>query len=192
MSKIPTGMEIRNLRKSAGLTQQQLGEITGLSQAVIARIERGSIDPKASVLRKIMTVLETRQKATRTAADVMSRRVISINHDQPISKAIELMAAFGVSQLPVLRDGRPIGAVEEENLVNVLASYLGNPDMFYTRQAEEAISSMFPTVKPDTSITELLDLLSKGHNGVLVIEEGRVAGIVTKIDVLKALAGGEM
>jgi len=190
MSHIPNGSELRNMRKNAGLTQRQLADMTGLSQAVIARIERGSVDPRASVLKKIMAVLEVRQKTTKSAADMMSRKVISINHDEPVSKAIELMAAYGVSQLPVLRGGRPIGAIEEEHLVNVLSSYLSNPDRFYTRRAEEAISSMFPTVKPDAPITELLHLLSKGHNGVLVLEDDKIVGIVTKIDVLNALVGG--
>ena len=128
VSHIPNGPELRNMRKRAGLTQRQLAQMTGLSQAVIARIEMGSMDPKTSVLKRIMTVLESRQKTMKTAADFMTCKVISINHDAPISKAIELMAAYGISQLPVLRDGRPIGAVEEEHLINVLSSYLGNPE----------------------------------------------------------------
>lgn len=190
MLRIPSGKDIRELRKKAGLTQRQLAELTGLSQAVIARIEKGSVDPKVSMLKKITQVLQSKQKSVKTAQDLMTRRVISINHDEPVSKAIDLMVAYGISQLPVLKANKPIGAIEEEHLVNLLSGHLSNPRKFYFKRAEEAISSLFPTVGPDAPIMDLIDLLSRGHNGILVVKDDKIMGIITKIDVLKALAQG--
>lgn len=47
------GMEIMNLRKKAGLTQEELAWRTGLSRSQISRIERGLCITSEETLRKI-------------------------------------------------------------------------------------------------------------------------------------------
>ncbi|NHV07404.1 MAG: helix-turn-helix domain-containing protein, partial [Thaumarchaeota archaeon] len=43
MFSIPSGEEVKNLRKKANLTQKELAEKTGLSQGLIAKIENNTV-----------------------------------------------------------------------------------------------------------------------------------------------------
>jgi len=53
----PSPRELKSLRKKANLTQKELAMKAGVSQALVARIESGSVDPRVSTLIKILTVL---------------------------------------------------------------------------------------------------------------------------------------
>ncbi len=51
-------MQVMDLRNNHGLTQAQLAERCGMSQADISRIERGSTSPTARTLQRIADALE--------------------------------------------------------------------------------------------------------------------------------------
>ena len=53
------GQTIRRLRKTHGLTQEQLAELTETAPNSISRIERGLLTPSLPTLIKICNVLET-------------------------------------------------------------------------------------------------------------------------------------
>ena len=193
MFSVPSGEEVRSLRKRANLTQKELAEKTGLSQGLIAKIENGTVDPKASTLRKILNVLENEIKEKREhdvrACDIMTKKVISINHDETVRRALELMTAYGISQLPVIKEEKVIGAVDEESLLQALPKFLGNPKKFYDTKVDKVISAYFPVIVEETSLGDVINLLSRGHRGILVSnKEGKIVGIITKIDVLNALS----
>lgn len=193
MFSIPSGEEVKNLRKKANLTQKELAEKTGLSQGLIAKIENNIVDPKASTLRKILNVLENeikdRQERDVRACDIMTKKVISINHDETVRRALELMSAYGISQLPVMKGDKVIGAIDEESLLQALPKFLGNPKKFYDIKVDKMISMYFPILPEETGLDEIISLLSRGHKGVLVSnKEGKIVGIITKIDVLNALS----
>ncbi|MEM2173366.1 MAG: CBS domain-containing protein, partial [Thermoproteota archaeon] len=135
-------------------------------------------------LRKIVEALmeDTQPRGSR-AIDIAVKDVIVVNDDDTIEKALKLMRKYGISQLPVLKNGTPIGAVEELELLKAFAKEK-DIKKFYQKKVVEAISSIYPMVEPDTSVTEVVDYLLKGHNAVLVTREGRLEGIITKIDVL--------
>ena len=50
-------MNIRDLRKSAGLTQVQLAEKVGVAQATVAEWERGDYYPRASIIPALAAAL---------------------------------------------------------------------------------------------------------------------------------------
>lgn len=54
---IPTPEEIKKARKDSGKTQWDIAHLTGISQAMIARIESGTVDPSTSTLRKVIAAL---------------------------------------------------------------------------------------------------------------------------------------
>nr|AGS53282.1 transcription regulator, probable [uncultured bacterium contig00001] len=49
--------EIINARQSKGLTQKELGAMSGIKQPVIARLERGNTDPQLSTLIRVLAPL---------------------------------------------------------------------------------------------------------------------------------------
>lgn len=59
-ARITLGLQFRDARVSRGLTQVQLSEKSGVSQADISRIERGAGNPTESTLQRLASVLEYR------------------------------------------------------------------------------------------------------------------------------------
>jgi CBS domain-containing protein len=56
-----------------------------------------------------------------TAADVMSREVVSVDHDADLADVAETLDAKRVRRVPVLRNGRLVGIVSRADLVRALA-----------------------------------------------------------------------
>ena len=49
--------EMIKIRKTKGISQRRLEELSGVSQPVIARLEKGTSDPQLSTLIKLLTTL---------------------------------------------------------------------------------------------------------------------------------------
>ena len=100
----------------------------------------------------------------------------------------------------------PEGTVDpEDEVVDPLSDYFLPEDSatFGAEWAPEAVTAMDQmtvseimtpvsfSVGPDTSIKALADFLVRGRiHRALVVEDGRLQGIVTTMDVLKAMANG--
>lgn len=50
-----TATTLRGARRRAGLSQRQLAVLAGVPYSTVGRIEAGSIDPRASTLRALLT-----------------------------------------------------------------------------------------------------------------------------------------
>jgi predicted transcriptional regulator len=184
--RLPSAEEIRKLRKLAGLTQGELAKRAGVSQALIARIESGQVDPRLSTLRKIITALSA-SKEKKTAKDIMHIPVITVNITDNIRKAVEIMRTRDVSQLPVLRGKRAVGSIQEATIVKRLL-LAREPGKVYGSSVQELMEGPFATVNENVSVTDVLTILGQGEPAVLVLSDaGNLSGIITKIDVVSAL-----
>ncbi len=101
--------------------------------------------------------------------------------DALIADAAETMARHEVRHLPVvMEDGTVVGMLSETDLQPVIAS----PAMIRVRSAMKP--AVF-AVSPDTSIKDVALALADEKIGALpVVEEGRLVGIVSAIDILYA------
>ena len=89
------------------------------------------------------------------------------------------MDKFGVTQMPVIEDGRSVGAARENR---ILAIVLGNRDLLEA-PVSEVMGESFPVVDVDTTSQEVTRLL--GHSPAVLVEEyGRITGIITRHDML--------
>lgn len=57
----------------------------------------------------------------REVSEVMTREVVTVAHDAPLSEVVEAMERHGVKRVPVMRDGRMIGIVSRANLLTRVA-----------------------------------------------------------------------
>ena len=84
-----TGTSIKRLRIEAGLTQRQLAELIGISQAHIAKIEKETVDPRLSTVNKILKILTKGEG--KKCGDVMTRNVISARQSDTVQTVSRLM-----------------------------------------------------------------------------------------------------
>ena len=164
-----------------GLTQTELARKAGISQSMIARIESGSVDPRVSTLSQIVNVLSQREKPPYQAKDVMHREVYSVEPGDPISRAVEIMEKNDVSQLPVIEEEVPVGCISESAIVSALEE--GGLHTSGRRHVREFMEPGFPTVPLGADVRDVVHLLRENH-AVLVVDGGRVAGVVTKHDLI--------
>jgi cystathionine beta-synthase len=109
------------------------------------------------------------------------RELVTITPEATVESAIEQMQSAGISQLPVLQGGRPVGSVQEVTLARVLHDQ-GNPREV---TVGEIMAKPLPQLDAVTHLDEAYRLLMAGNTGVLVISDGKVVDIVTRIDLIQ-------
>jgi cystathionine beta-synthase len=111
--------------------------------------------------------------------------LISVAPTATVRQALNLMGTYNVSQLPVLDVGDGVGAVSEQGL---MARALEDPSTL-DRPVQDLMDAPFPVVDADLPVERLTTLLSRETPAALVRRGGKLAGIVTRYDVLHQLAG---
>jgi cystathionine beta-synthase len=116
--------------------------------------------------------------------------LVTISAHQKVGEGIDTMQRYGISQLPVTRDG------ESESLVDVIGSLqdrallervFTNPDVLH----EDVANAMQPplaAVEGDATLDEVFASLTGGMNAVLVARAGKPVGVLTRSDLLEFLA----
>jgi len=176
---ILTGSVLKKLRVEAGLTQRQLAELVGVSQAHIAKIEGGKVDPRLSTVNKVLKVLT--EGEGKKCGEIMTKEVIFARPSDKVRKVSELMMKYAISQLPVMDRNQVVGTITEENIVRNLSSTIADESV------EKVMQPPLPSVPDDTSISIIRPLL-EDHPGVLVTRRGDVVGIITRSDLLKIIS----
>ncbi len=171
-----TAKTIRELRDEAGLSQAELARLAKVSQAHIAKIESGKVDPRLSTVNRILYVL-SHSGRKKTCRSVMNPNIVSIGPDEPATEAIQRMRKMEFSQLPVMEGNLQIGSIDESSIIH-------NLDRGIKRlHVRNIMNKPFPLVDardPVDILTSLLDF----HSAVLVAEKGKIRGIITKSDLL--------
>ncbi|HEU5260353.1 MAG TPA: pyridoxal-phosphate dependent enzyme [Gemmatimonadales bacterium] len=111
--------------------------------------------------------------------------LISVAPTATVRQALNLMSTYNISQLPVLDGGDGVGALSEQAL---MAKALEQPATL-DQAVQEVMDAPFPVVDADVPVDRLSALLSRETPAVLVRRNGKIAGIVTRYDVLHQLAG---
>jgi len=109
--------------------------------------------------------------------------VIVASWGDKVSDVIARMKSHGISQLPVVKDAKLVGAVAEVDLLR----YLVNGEQSLDSEIGPLVESDYATVTPDTKLELLQGLLADARMAVVTDSE-RVVGVVTKIDLIDFLA----
>jgi CBS domain-containing protein len=143
------------------------------------------------------------------ARDVMTRDVVSVGSDTPMRKIAALLVEKGISAIPVVDSGGvPIGIVNEGDLIGRKeAECEAREDWWLTILAEgedlsrDFLASLnYPTARDlmsapviavgeETNLREIARILTTHRiKRVPVVRDGRIVGIVSRADLVRALA----
>ena len=174
-------VELRMLRKQKGLTQAELASIAGVSQSLVARIEKGSVDPRVSTLNSLFSALG---RVAHSLSSIMSSPVIYATPDEHVLSVINKMEKFNISQLPVIGSAKQVGAVLDSLLVKKMTSM--PPGKIASLTAAQVMRKPLPEIELGADIGVVTRLLSK-EPAVIVKSEGILVGIVTRADLLRMI-----
>lgn len=119
----------------------------------------------------------------KVASDIMTKRVVCVTPDTPIRDLTALLAKHKISGAPVVED------MKSKRLVGIVteADVLAKPEGVKT--VSEIMKKRVVTVTPDTPLEEIISILAKKKiKRVPVVSEGKVVGIVSRADVVRAMA----
>ena len=189
----------RRLTREEGLF---VGGSSGLITHVALRVAREIDDPNAFVvtvlcdtgeryLSKLYNDEWMRENqmldSTRvTLMSVLARKesdapeVVSTTPGAPVRQALGLMSLHDISQLPVMDGQNCVGSVSDWSLSQ---KGLENPKLL-DATVSEVMDSPFPVIERDQPVESVVKLLSKSNPAVLVRNDGRIDGIVTRSDML--------
>jgi cystathionine beta-synthase len=116
--------------------------------------------------------------------------LVTISAHQKVGEAIDTMQRYGISQIPVVRDGKfesltdVIGSLQDRDL---LERVFKNPDALH----EDVANAMQPplaAIDVGASLTDVFSTLTGRTNAVVVAKDGRPVGVLTRSDLLEYLA----
>jgi cystathionine beta-synthase len=117
--------------------------------------------------------------------------LVHTHPNETIAEAIHILQEYGVSQMPVVRAEPPVmaaevaGSVSERVLLDAL--YAGKARL--VDPVEDHMSDPLPAVGANAPVSEAVDAL-KDADALLVQEDGRPVGVLTRQDLLAFLSEG--
>ncbi len=139
-----------------------------------------------------------------TARDIMSRDLVTVEAETPLGEVADLFRKHGFASLPVIgADGQFIGVIFQihlirrarEDALRLDRGLLSAMSRLVDRKREAPVRAMEimsvtePRATPDTPIAALLPLMADGAcDAVPVLDYGKIIGIVTRTDLIAAMA----
>jgi CBS domain-containing protein len=141
------------------------------------------------------------------ASDIMTREVVAVPPDAPVRDVAQLMVDHHISGVPVIEHGKLVGIISENDLLRRVEigtekrrsrwlQFLTSDDTLLAeyvqargRQAREVMSADVVAVAPDAPIATVAEIMESRHIKRLpVVEGGKVVGIVSRANLVQALA----
>ena len=125
----------------------------------------------------------------------MTKNVVTIDVDETMPRAIELLREHNIRMLPVMKKGRLVGVVTDRDLRSASASNATSLEVhelafLISRIKVGELMTRDPiTVPLDSTVEETAETLLRNKiNGVPVVDhDGNVVGVITQIDLYRLL-----
>jgi CBS domain-containing protein len=146
------------------------------------------------------------------ARDIMTKDVVTVGRSTPVAEIAAILVKHRISGVPVVTDDRlVIGIVSESDLMHraetgteIRRKYwlilFSDPDRMareYTKahglRAEHVMSRTIVSVLEDAELGQVADVLDRHHiKRVPVLSDGKLVGLITRSDLVRALAGTQI
>ena len=116
--------------------------------------------------------------------------LVAVPSSEKVGRAIDVLQAYGISQVPVVKEGQPedlseiVGSIQERSLLDRV---FRDRDAI-ERDVAEVMDPPLPVVQSSSGVEEMFEDLSRGAEAVVVVEGSRPTGVLTRSDLLEFLA----
>lgn len=111
--------------------------------------------------------------------------LIAVDPTTTVRKALDLIKEHDISQLPVIDGkGKAVGSAED----GVLMSAVLENNAALDAPVSQLMHKVYPVIGADAPIEHAIDLLTKKHPAVLVEDEHKTIGILTRYDVIEYMS----
>ncbi len=129
-------------------------------------------------------------KKAKFAIDLIEKhrelKLVTANENEAIGDVCNTLNKYGISQIPVVNDSNEfVGSISD----NQLFSCLLNQDNIKSNKISSIMQAPFPVIAPNASIEDVSKLITKENSAVLVTDMGGNTHIITKYDIIDAIAG---
>lgn len=128
------------------------------------------------------------------AKEIMTKNIISISSTERLVHARRQILEANVGRLPVIDDDELVGIITSKDLMRVYINFKKNvPEKYQKAQikeilVEDIMSNNIKFVSKDTSISEVTQIMVEtGYNGLPVVENNEVIGIITQTDIVRLI-----
>ena len=191
MARIPQLTEIKKLREELNISQRQLAKKCNIPSSFLSMIEnpKNKTKPSYDVLVRIFQELDIESQKNLdkliTADKIYKKNLCFARKSEYVEDIIKQMHAKDYSQIPVLDAGGCIGIVTENSLVQFLQDRDHTP--LVTTRVKDVMDTPPIIIDIHTKITENLLSLFDDSKCLLVSENAKIVGLITKIDAIRGL-----
>lgn len=120
--------------------------------------------------------------------DFMSKPVIWVKPDDKLTKAVTKMVKHGVGDVVVSHNGRyPCGIITERDILQKVTAKGRDVNKVFVR---EFMTKRVKSLPVNSTVMEVSRLMAKGNfRRVVLMRNGKMAGIMTSRDLIRMMAG---
>ena len=130
---------------------------------------------------------------TPTVRDYMVSEVETLAPDDSLETAVMLERRFRIRHIPILENGQLVGMVTDRDLKRALPSPVSGTDqqtferVVQTTRVGQIMTRSPLTISPAAPLRDAVQILCEKKFGAIpVVENGKLVGIITGVDVLRA------
>jgi CBS domain-containing protein len=116
--------------------------------------------------------------------EVMTANVKTVRPFSTVKEVVQKMNKFGIGSVVVVEEDRPVGIITERDIMRNIAERFFDPSLV---KAKDIMSTQLVTISGDVSFEEAARLMaSRKIKKLPVVEDQKLVGIVTSMDVMRA------
>ena len=128
--------------------------------------------------------LDTERKVKDLITGKKDKTFLSVNTEQTVRDAFNMMKNHDISQMPVMEDGKIVGSLTETAVLKYL---LDNPFTNTEKKVGTIMSAPFPQVDEDLAFSQLSRYISRENPAVIAADKAGALHILTQYDILQAV-----
>ena len=191
MTRIPQLTEIKKLREELNISQRQLAKKCDIPSSFLSMIEnpKNNTKPSYDVLVRIFKELDSESQKNLgkliTAEKIYKKNLTFARKSDYAEDIIKQMHDKDYSQIPVLEGNGCVGIVTENSLVKFLQNREHSP--LTTVKVKDVMATPPIIIDIHTKITGNLLSLFDDSKCLLVAENAKIVGLITKIDAIRGM-----